>query len=186
MQERTAGVFGSLARKEICDLYHTILVEKFSLKDLGRRKLGLMGPRGSAKGAYVRGGEVALLSGEVHGWSDRKVTALVLVKDASEDGRGVEIRNAIGVDLTDRRMSARRGPARRHVPEPSKLTCEGRVRNRGEDGEPLSPTSAAVRRFPILCAGDVGGDGEEEEEERCGRLTDRGQRLRCNLFLHRA
>ena len=110
-----------------------------------------MGPRGSAKGAYVRGREVALLSGKVHGWSDRKVTALVLVKDASEDGRGVEIRNAIGVDLTGRWMSARRGPARRHVLEPSKLTCEGRIRNRGERTEshchPPAPPFAGFRSY---------------------------------------
>ena len=39
MQERTTRVAGSLARKEIGNLDHTILVEKFGLKDLSGRKL---------------------------------------------------------------------------------------------------------------------------------------------------
>jgi hypothetical protein len=42
------GVVGSLARKEICNLYHTILVEKFGLKDLNRevKSYGPGGERG--------------------------------------------------------------------------------------------------------------------------------------------
>lgn len=68
-----------LARKEICDLDDTTLVEELRLKDVGGR-------------------EVALLGGEVYGRSDREVTALVLVEDASEDRGGVEIGNAIGLD----------------------------------------------------------------------------------------
>jgi len=98
VQERTVGVVGGLARKEIGYLYHTILVEKLGLKDLNGQRLNVVRPR-EAKGAYVRGRKVALLGGEIYGWSDREVTALVLVEDASEEGGGVEVRNAIGLDL---------------------------------------------------------------------------------------
>jgi len=52
-------------------------------------------------GAYVRGREVTLLGGKVYGRSDREVATLILVENASENGRGVEIRNAIGVDWTN-------------------------------------------------------------------------------------
>lgn len=54
-----------------------------------------------AEGTYVRGRKVALLGGEIYGWSDGEVTALVLVEDASEDGGGVKIWNTIGLDLID-------------------------------------------------------------------------------------
>jgi len=37
------------------------------------------------------------------------MTALVLVKDASEDGRGVEVRNAIGLDSREGLMRVRSG-----------------------------------------------------------------------------
>ena len=43
-----------------------------------------------------------MLGGEIYGWSDREVAALVLVKDASEDRGGVEIWNTIGLDLRER------------------------------------------------------------------------------------
>jgi len=65
--------------------------------------------RGEGK-TYVRGREIALLGGEVYCRSDREVTALVLVEDASEDGGGVEIRNTIGLDWTDGRVRDSRGP----------------------------------------------------------------------------
>lgn len=39
-----------------------------------------------------------MLGGKVYGWGDREVTALVLVEDSGEDGGGVEIWNAIGLD----------------------------------------------------------------------------------------
>jgi len=70
---------------------------------------------------YVRGREVALLGGKVRRGSDREMATLVLVEDASEDGRGVEIWNAIGVDWTEGWVKARRG-SEAGVPEPSKLT----------------------------------------------------------------
>lgn len=53
---------------------------------------------GEGKRSYVRGREVILLGGKVYGWGDREVTALVLVEDSGEDGGGVEIWNAIGLD----------------------------------------------------------------------------------------
>ena len=34
VQERAARVIGCLAGEEICNLYHTVLVEEFCLKDL--------------------------------------------------------------------------------------------------------------------------------------------------------
>ena len=91
---------GGLARKEIGYLYYAILIEKLGLKDLNGQRLNILRPR-EAKGTYVRGRKIALLGGEIYGWSDREVTALVLVKDASEDGGGVEVRNAIGLDLRE-------------------------------------------------------------------------------------
>lgn len=54
--------------------------------------------REEGKGTYVRGREVALLGRKVYGGGYREVTALVLVKDASEDRGGVEIGNAVGFD----------------------------------------------------------------------------------------
>ena len=89
-------------------MYNTILVEKFGLKDLYGRKSNLTRSR-EAEGTYVRGRKVALLGGEIYGWSDREVTALVLVKDAGEDGGGVEIWSAIGLDLREGRMRVRTG-----------------------------------------------------------------------------
>ena len=62
-----------------------------------------------------------MLGGKVHGWSDREMAALILVEDASKDGRGVEIWNTIGVDWTDVWVKAIWGPEV-GVPEPSKLT----------------------------------------------------------------
>lgn len=85
--------------KEIGNLDHTILVEEFGLKDLNGQRLGARG-RGEGR-TYVRGREVTLLGGKVDGRSDGEVAALVLVEDASEDGGGVEIGNAIGLDWTD-------------------------------------------------------------------------------------
>lgn len=135
MQERTGRVAGSLARKEIGNLYHTILVEKFGLKDLDGWRSNPIGSE-ETEGTYVRGWEIALLGGEVYGWSDREVATLVLVKDASEDGGGVEIGNAIRVDLTDgwtrleKRIGARWG---RDTPEPSKLICERGLESEGQE-----------------------------------------------------
>lgn len=45
MQERTVGVVGGLARKEIGYLYYAILVEKLGLKDLNGERLNIMRPR---------------------------------------------------------------------------------------------------------------------------------------------
>jgi hypothetical protein len=45
--------------------------------------------------AYVRVWEIVLLHVEMLHWGDRKVTSLVLVKDAREDGRGVKVRYAV-------------------------------------------------------------------------------------------
>jgi len=49
------------------------------------------------------------------------MATLILVEDASEDGRGVEIWNAVGVDWTDGWVKAIWG-SEAGVPEPSKLT----------------------------------------------------------------
>ena len=46
----------------------------------------------------VRGRQVALLCREAYGGSDGKVTAFVLVENASKDGGGVEIGDTIGLD----------------------------------------------------------------------------------------
>ena len=61
------------------------------------------------KETYVRGRKVALLGGEIYGWSDREVAALVLVKDAGKDGGRIEIWDTIGLDLGEGWMRVRRG-----------------------------------------------------------------------------
>jgi hypothetical protein len=75
---------------------------------------------GEGDGTYVRGREVALLGREVYGGSDREVAALVLVEDASKDGGGVEIGNAIRFDCTDGWVRAKRDRgSRTHQSRPS-------------------------------------------------------------------
>ena len=105
-----------------------------------------------------------MLGGKVFGRSNRKVASLVFVKDASEDGRGVEIWNAIGLDWTDGWVSAMRESGNRRTGTvQADLTKEEDQGSGGgrEDGEPLLLTSAAVLKFPMLWVGDVGGDGDE-------------------------
>ena len=74
------------------------------------------------------------------------MTAFVLVEDASEDGRGVEIRNTIGFDWTDGLVRATRG-SEAGIPEPSKLTWKRRIRDPGAVERTESHCCSPVRLF---------------------------------------
>lgn len=88
---------------------------------------------GEQKRACVRGREVTLLGGKVYGRSDREVAALVLVEDASEDGGGVEIGNAVGLDWTGGDESYARIRIGWGAPEPSELTWRGGLGIKGQE-----------------------------------------------------
>jgi hypothetical protein len=154
-----------LTGKKISDLDHTVLVEELCLKDLFGRESSLMGSGERGGGTYVRRREVALLGGEIYGGSDREMTALVFVEDASKDGGGVEIGDAVRLDWTTSEGEIEGDLDLLGAPDPSKLTWRRRVRDQEEWRERRCCRSRVRLFSDFRCCEavmSVGGNGGEK------------------------